>query len=111
MTAERGPRRAGVAVLATAPEQETAAAWQEALTAEGIMSVLHGHREDDGGDASFSGIDVLVPPSALRRAREILGPDVVGVQDEEQPFPWFWLALGPALFFALVAAIVALILL
>jgi hypothetical protein len=98
-----------VAVLATARDQETAAAWQETLTAEGIMSVLHGHREDDGDDGSFNGVDVLVPPSALRRAREILGPEVTGGGDEGQPFPWFWLALGPALFFAAVALIAALI--
>ena len=110
MTADKGPRRAGVALLATAEDQAMATEWQEALTAEGIMSVLHGHRGEDEDDAAtFTGIDVLVPASALMQAREILGPSVVPAEDDERPFPWLWLALGPAMFFAVVVVVVALV--
>jgi hypothetical protein len=106
MTADKGPRRAGDALLATAADQAMATEWQEALTAQGIMSVLHGHRGDDDVDTAFTGIDVLVPASALKQAREILGPSVVPAEDDERPFPWLWLALGPALFFVVVVAVV-----
>jgi hypothetical protein len=108
MTSERTGRRAGIALVATAEDAATAAQWQEELTGRGIMSVLHGHRAEDGED-SFTGVDVLVPASQLQQARDILGPDVVPLAREDPAFPWLLLALGPALFFAGVAALVLLL--
>ncbi len=108
---DRGSRRIGVALVATAEDQEMATEWQQALTAQGIMSVLHGHREDEGHeDAEFTGIDVLVPASALKQARQVLGSSVVAPESDEKPFPWLLLALGPVLFFAIMALILVLVL-
>jgi hypothetical protein len=83
-SADRGGRR-GIAVIATAEDHEQAAEWQQALTAAGVMSVLHGHRTDEAEDgAEYTGVDVLVPASAMRQAREILGSEVVAPESEER---------------------------
>jgi hypothetical protein len=75
------------------------------------MSVLHGHRDDDSDEgADFTGVDVLVPASALRQARQVLGSSVIAPESDEKPFPWLLLALGPVLFFAIVALILVLVL-
>jgi hypothetical protein len=76
-----------------------------------VTSVLRGHREGETTESGpFTGVDVLVAATALREARSILGHDAVDTSEGAQPFPWLWLALGPAVFFA-VAALLAFVVL
>lgn len=104
MTLEKHPRRGGITLLATARDPDEASRWQDRLRDAGIQSIVRGHRPEGSAERrpSFSGADVYVSASSLARARETLGPDLpAGAAGESgAPFPWFWVALAPALVLA-----------
>ena len=104
------PRRPGIALLGTADDREQAADWQTRLVDSGIQSIVRGHRPSGVSERrpTFSGLDVYVPATALRRAREIVEPVASPEQfpPEPQGFPWVWLFAVPTMMFALLVALV-----
>jgi hypothetical protein len=102
-------------LLGTAGDREQAADWQKRLVDSGIQSIVRGHRADGVVERrpTFSGLDVYVPATALRRAREIVG-EVASPEQfpaEPQGFPWVWLFAVPTMMFALITVLVAVFLL
>ncbi len=110
MTGERHPhpRRGGIALLGTARDPDEAQRWQDRLNDAGIHSIVRGHRPEDSGEArpTFTGADVYVSASSFSRARETLGADLPLEQTPEPAgaFPWLWLAIAPAVVFAVASA-------
>lgn len=104
MTA-RGPRKPGLARVGTVAGLDEANDWQERLRAEGIASIVRGHRAEGDSERrpSFAAVDVYVPATSLAHARAVLG--LTGVVADERPFPWPWLIGVPIVVLIVLAGI------